>query len=200
MRNNKISEKRNIITAELKVNRNLGYLVAALLIIYIAHHVLFDAETLGHDDRYTIYIFILPTLAGMIFLGIVRRKFLLRKYLHYKDAGGKLLVICFYLLQGLFFSYFSFGQAAHIIWNSANKSISEENPTEIIICDVSEFYTKKSGNVSFIYNDQLETFAVSSKMNRENHNRDPRDYKLEISAKKGIWSYYVVQKWSLKRT
>lgn len=111
----------------------------------------------------------------------------------------KLYVIAFYFLQGILFSYLSFGQIAGVIWNYINKKEAEKNPTEIVICKVTGFYTKKNPDISFTFKNQTEVFNISTEMNRKNYNRNPKDYELEITVQKGIWNYYIVKHWSLKK-
>ena len=74
----------------------------------------------------------------------------------------------------------------------------KKNPTEIVICKVTGFYTKKNPDISFDFKNQTEVFNVSSEMNRENYTRNPKDYQLEITVQKGIWNYYIVKHWKLK--
>ncbi|MFB9107520.1 hypothetical protein [Flavobacterium gyeonganense] len=107
-------------------------------------------------------------------------------------------MIGFYLLQGIFVSYLSFGQIAGVTWNYLNKKEAEKNNIEIISCNVTGFYTKKNPDVSFKFKNRTEVFRVSPETNRQNYNRNPKDYKLEITVQKGIWNYYLVKHWELK--
>ena len=107
-------------------------------------------------------------------------------------------VIGFYLLQGILVSYLSFGQIASVIWNYINKIEAEKNPTEIINCKVTGFYTRKNPSISFDFRNQTESFNVSSETNRKNYERNPKDYKIEMIVRKGIWNYYIVEHSELK--
>ncbi|ENA1795755.1 hypothetical protein ABF176_002608, partial [Flavobacterium psychrophilum] len=111
--------------------------------------VFIESETIGHDEKYEIYIFWLPMIVGIFFFGIYRKDFLIRKYLSFKETYAKIYVIGFYFIQGILVSYLSFGQIASVIWNYINKFEAEKNPTEIITCKVTGFYTKKNPTVSF---------------------------------------------------
>ena len=168
------------------------------MIFCIINLVFIESKTIGHNKRYDIYIFWLPIFIGLIFLGIYRREFLIRKYLSFKEVHLKIYVIGFYLLQGILVSYLSFGQITSVIWNYINKNVAEKNPTEIFICKVTGFYTKKNPDISFKFKNRTEVFGVNNETNRENYNRNPKDYELEITVQKGIWNYYIVKHWKLK--
>jgi hypothetical protein len=92
-------------------------------------------------------------------------------------------------LQGVIIFYLSFGQIAAVMWNFLNIKESERNKTEIINCKVTGFYTRKNPDISFEFKNKTEVFSVSSEMNRENYNRNPKDYQLKIAMQKGIWNY-----------
>ena len=195
----KNTEKRKLKIKEKKTERIHYSLLIFAMIFSVVNLGFIESETIGGDNRYEIYIFLLPTIIGIIFFGIYRKEFLIRKYLSFKEIYAKIYVIGFYLLQGILVSYLSFGQIASVIWNYINKNEAEKNPTEIVICKVKGFYTKKNPDVSFEFKNQIEVFNVSSETNRENYNRNPKDYQLEITIQKGIWNYYLVKHWKLKK-
>jgi hypothetical protein len=196
--NIKRTEKRKLKIKEKKTERIHYSLLILALIFCVVNLAFIESKTIGGDNKFEIYIFLLPTIIGIIFFGIYRKEFLIRKYLSFKETYLKLYVIVFYLLQGILVSYLSFGQIASVIWNYINKYEADKNPTEIVICKVTGFYTKKNPKISFDFNNQTEVFNVSSEMNRENYNRNPKDFELEITIKKGIWNYYIVEHWKLK--
>jgi len=197
-RNQKKTEKRIFKNKEKKIERIHYALLISALIFFILNYSFFENETIGHDIRYNVYIFWLPIIVGLIFFGIYRKDFLIRKYTGFKETYAKIYVIAFYLLQGILFSYLSFGQIAGVMWNYINKNEAEKNPTEIINCKITGFYTRKNPHVSFKFKNRTEVFRVSSEMNRQNYNRNPKDYELEITIQKGIWNYYLVKHWELK--
>lgn len=201
-----LKDKRNVKKAKQKEFKNkekklqqIHYtLLLVAMISFIVNYMFFRNTTVGHDVRYTIYVFLIPLIIGILFFGIYRREFLIKTYLSFKETYAKIYMIVFYLLQGVFVSYLSFGQIAWITWNYLNKKESEKNKTEIISCDVTGFYLKKNPDVSFEFNNRTEVFSVDSEMNHENYNRNPKDYQLEITVQKGIWNYYMVKHWELK--
>ncbi|MFH6991394.1 hypothetical protein [Flavobacterium sp. FlaQc-48] len=198
-RKQKIREKRALKNKEKKKEKIQYYLLISALIFCLINLTFIENKTIGHDKRYQIYIFWLPILIGILFFGIYRRKFLIEKYLSFKEVYVKIYVIGFYLLQGIVVSYLSFGQIAGLTWNYINQKEAAKNPTEIVICKVTRFYTKKNPDISFKFKNRTEVFSVTSQMNRENYNRNPKDYELEIIVQKGIWNYYIVKHWKLKK-
>lgn len=197
-RNVKKLEKRKFRNKEKKIERIHYTLLILAMIFFIVNYMFFEDITIGHDIRYNIYIFCVPLIIGMLFFGIYRKDFLIRTYLSFKETYAKIYVIGFYLLQGIVFSYLSFGQIASVMWNYINRKEAEKNKIEIINCNVTGFYTKKNPDISFKFKNRTEVFRVSSEMNRKNYNRNPKDYQLEITMQKGIWNYYVVKHWKLK--
>ncbi|WKL48966.1 hypothetical protein Q1W71_04085 [Flavobacterium pectinovorum] len=194
----KKKEKRKLKIKEKKTEQIHYSLLIFAMIFCVVNLAFIESKTIGGNNRYEIYIFLLPTIIGILFFGIYRKDFLIRKYLSFKETYAKIYMIGFYLLQGILVSYLSFGQIASVIWNCINRNEAEKNPTEIVICKVTGFYTKKNPDVSFDFKNQTEVFNVSSEMNRENYTRNPKDYEIEIMVQKGIWNYYIVRHWKLK--
>lgn len=197
-RNLKKIERKKFKNKEKKLQQIHYTLLIMAMISFVVYYMFFRNTTIGHDVRYTIYVFLIPLIIGILFFGIYRREFLIKTYLSFKETYAKIYVIVFYLLQGIIVSYLSFGQIAWITWSYINKKEAEKNKTEMISCDVTGFYTKKNPDISFKFKNQTEVFNVTSEMYRENYNRNPKDYKVEITAQKGIWNYYVVKHWELK--
>ncbi|MBE8727636.1 hypothetical protein [Flavobacterium hungaricum] len=192
-------ERKKFNNKEKKREQIHYSLLILSLFFFIFYYVFFEKSTIGHDVRYVIYVFCVSVIIGILFFGIYRRAFLLRAYLSVKDTYARIYVIGFYLLQGVIVSYLSFGQIATVTWNYLNKRAAEKSKIEIISCNVTGFYTKKNPDVSFEFNNRTEVFSVDSEMNRENRNRSPKDYQVEITIQKGIWNYYIVRNWELKR-
>ncbi|MCP2029343.1 putative integral membrane protein [Flavobacterium sp. HSC-32F16] len=183
-----------------KKREQIHYLLVILAMIFcIVNFTFYDDNTIGHDVRYIIYVFCLPLVIGILFFGIYRREFLIKTYLSFKETYAKIYVIGFYLLQGIIVSYLSFGQIANVMWNYINKKEAAKNKIEIINCNVTGFYTKKNPDISFEFKNETEVFEVNSETNRKNYNRNPKDYQLEITVQKGIWNYYIVKHWELKK-
>jgi hypothetical protein len=54
-------------------------ILIGLMIIGVINYCFFDPILIGHDNRYKIYVFLLPTVIGMLSLTFYRKDFLLRK-------------------------------------------------------------------------------------------------------------------------
>ncbi|KQB42344.1 hypothetical protein [Flavobacterium aquidurense] len=191
-------ERRKLKNKEKKINQRHYILLIMAMIFAIINHTFFESATIGHNIRYNIYVFFLPISIGILFFGIYRKDFLIRTYLSFTKTYEKIYVILFYLLQGIIVSYLSFEQIASVTWNYINTREAEKNLVEIINCKVEGFYTRKNPDISFKFQNRTEVFSVSQEMNRQNYNRNPKDYSLEITIQKGIWNYYVVKHWELK--
>lgn len=198
-RNAKKIEKRKLRNKEKKKERVHYFLLILAMLYFIVHYMFFEKNTIGHDVRYSIYVFWIPLITGILFFGIYRRDFLLNTYRSFSETYAKIYVIGFYLLQGIFVSYLSFGQIANTVWNYINKREASRNRTEIVTCNVTRFYAKKNPDISFEFKNGNEIFDVTSEMIRQYRNSDPKDYQLEITVQKGIWNYYVVKHWELKK-
>ncbi|MFD1601467.1 hypothetical protein ACFSJW_15590 [Flavobacterium artemisiae] len=198
-RNVKKIERKKFKNKEKKLQRIHYSLLIMAMISFVVNYMFLRNSTIGHDIRYVIYIFCVPVIIGVLFFGIYRREFLIKTYLSFNKTFEKLYVIGFFLLQGVLISYLSFGQIAWITWSYLNKKESEKNKIEIINCNITGFYLKKNPDISFKFNNRTEVLSVTTEMNRENYNRNRKDYKVEITVQKGIWNYYVVKKWELKK-
>jgi hypothetical protein len=52
-------------------------------------------------------------------------------------------MIVFYFLQGVMFSYLTFGQVARAGWDYLNYRTAMDHPVETMVCDVKRFWSKK---------------------------------------------------------
>lgn len=95
-RNQKITENRKYVNKEKKIERIHYFLLVFALIFCVVNLVFIESETIGHDEKYKIYIFWLPIIVGIFFFGIYRKDFLIRKYLSFKETYAKIYVILFY--------------------------------------------------------------------------------------------------------
>lgn len=195
----KKTEQKKFKKKEKKLEQIHYFLLILAMVFCILNYTFYEDNTIGHDVRYIIYVFCVPLIVGILFFGIYRRDFLIKTYLSVKETYAKIYVVGFYLLQGIIVSYLSFGQIANVMWNYLNKKEAEKNNIELIYCNVTGFYTKKNPDVSFKFKNETEVFSVNSETNRKNYNRNPKDYQLEITVQKGIWNYYIVKHWELKK-
>ena len=191
-------KKRQTVTAEKRAAKLHYRILIGLTIIGILYYLFFEPTTIGHDRRYTFYIFLLPTLSGMVIIGIYRWQFLLHKFSSSKSFLVWAFFIFFYSVQGLLFSYLSFGQVAKISWDTFNERVAKQNPEEIIDCKITKFSFGRRPRIEFLFQDRFSTFRVRYKTIKEYRNENPTEYYLEITARKGAWNYYLVDHWKIK--
>jgi len=133
------SEKRKFITSEKRLEKKHTRILIGLMIFAIGYYYFIEPKTIGHDIRYSIYIFWLPMIFGIVTLAIYRRQFLINKFSTNKGVVLWTFMIFFYLLQGFIFSYLSIGQITKISWDILNEKAIQQNQIETLRCDVTKF-------------------------------------------------------------
>ncbi|RQO67383.1 hypothetical protein DBR43_22870 [Pedobacter sp. KBW06] len=199
MRKVKTYRKAGAITKEKKLERLQYGIVMGLIISFLLYGAFFEAETIGEDQRYHLYIFLLPTLSGMLLLGVYRKEQMLRQYSGLEKVYEKIYALGLYLIQGIVISFLSFGQVSMVIWNYLNIKEAEKNPTEILKGNLTGFSSGKRTAVNFKFNDQYEHLKAGRETIRAYHDKKPEDYVIVIEAKKGLWNYYLVESWRIEK-
>lgn len=118
--NMKFGQKRLTVTKEKMLEKVHYRVLIGLILFGVVYYLYWEPTTIEHDSRYTFYIFLLPTLLGLLTLAVYRRKFLINKLAMNKSFKLWTFMIIFYLIQGLLISYLSFGQIAKISWDILN--------------------------------------------------------------------------------
>jgi hypothetical protein len=192
--------KKQSTRQEKSVEKKHYVIIVGLIIFAVAYHYFFQPETIGYDIRYSIYVFWFPTIIGLLALGIYRKQFLRNRFAANKGLVLWTFMIFFYLAQGLVLSYLSFGQIAKISWDYANYQYASQNLIQDINCDVTEFRTKrKPYSFDFEFNGKRESFNVRYQDIKSYRDKRPEDFALNIKARKGIWNYYLIERWTIKR-
>lgn len=203
MRSKKYSEKRQFIRTEKRLEKKHYRILIGLAIFGAGYYYLIEPETIGHDSRYNMYIFWLPTMIGVLVLAMHRRRFLTTQFSINKGAVLWTAMILLYLAEGFMVSYLSFGQVAKISWDILNERVCRENKTETLTFDVTEFsrgsYRRGSPSINFRYNGKLERINVPYSTIKVYKNEDPKDYELMLEVNKGIWNFYKLKSWELTR-
>lgn len=200
MEKTKLQHKKQFIQTEEKLEKTHYRIIIGLMIFAVTYYFFIEPKTIGKDVRYSIYIFWLPTITGMFALGTYRRQFLIKQFRTNTGIALRSFMIFFYLLQGLIFSYLSFGQVAKMSWDYANYVTAKQKSSEVLNCEVLGIWvTKKSNRLGFTLNNIRETFNVSYQFIKDYKDENPKDYKVVINARRGIWNYYVVDSWEMKR-
>lgn len=199
MRSKKYSEKRQFIRTEKRLEKKHYRVLIGLMIFGAGYYYLIEPETIGHDTRYNMYIFWLPTIIGVLALAIYRRRFLTTQFSINKGAVLWTAMILLYLVEGFIVSYLSFGQVAKISWDILNERVCRESKTETFTFDVAEFRRRRPRSIDFRFNGKLEHIHLSRSTLREYVNEDPKDYELTLEVNKGIWNFYKLKSWELTR-
>jgi hypothetical protein len=195
----KFQHKKQFIQNEKKLEKKHYGIIIGLIIFTVVYHYFIEPKTIGEDIRYSIYIFWIPTIIGMLTLGIYRRQFLLNRFATNKGFVLWSFMTFLYLLQGFLFSFISFGQIAKMSWDYANFKKAKQNVSETLHCEVIEVWTTKQSNyLSFTFDNRRETFNVSNQFIKDYQVKKNKNYKLEINARKGIWNYYLVDNWEIE--
>lgn len=173
----------------------------AAFVISCAYFLWVQPNVIGEDIRYDIFIFWVPTIAGMIALGWYRREFLITQIVTSKSAFPKIFFIVFYLIQGLFISIVSVRQVAKMSWDLVHVIEANQAPQETLEYTVINFYRSGRGvswaHVDFDMDGHHESFSVTDGFVRKYLDEKPHDYKVHIEAQQGLWGMYRVNSWEV---
>lgn len=197
MRQPKFKQRKQFSLTDKKLEKKHYRIIIGLMIFGVAYFLFFDTKTIGHDIRYSLYIFWLPTIIGMLTLGIYRKKFLINRFANNSGIAMYTFMTLFYLFQGLLFSYLSFGQVAKMSWDYCNYKTVEQNSEEIIVCPITRFWLHKEPCIDFKFKNRHESFKVSYSTIKDFKDKNEQEYALRINATKGIWNYYTVNSWKI---
>ena len=190
--------KKKFVQIEKKREKLHFRIIIGLAIIGVIYYYFIEPKTIGHDKRYTIYIFTLPTIIGMLILGFYRKQFLITIFKTNRGFTLWTFMTFFYLLQGIIFSYLSFGQVAKISWDFFNSKVVEQNSEEIFDCKITRFWNGKSPSIDFKFKGSHESIKVNYSIIKEYKDKNEDDYTLNIQATRGLWNYYKLNEWNIK--
>lgn len=198
MKNTKHLDKRKYILKENKLKKKYYLIIIVFAVLGIFNHYFIEPEIIGKDYKYWTYVILLPTILGVFILGIYRKQFLINKFSINKGFVLRIFIVFFYLIQGIFFSFLSFGQVANISWNYYNNEITKQNPKEIINCQIIKFWkSKRRTKIFFKFNDKTEKILINRSTIREFENKNVNKYYLKIYVTKGLWNCYKVNDWDI---
>lgn len=199
MKQAKYITQKKFIQKEEKLKKTHYLLLIGLMIFGVTYYYFIEPKTIGHDSRYFIYIFLLPTISGMLILGLYRWRFLINRFATNKGIVFWIFMTFSYLIQGFIFSYLSFGQVAKVSWDYFNNEVVKQNTNEILNCEITRFWTRKPQSIDFKFNNRHEKLNVNYATIKKYKRKNAKDYYLEINATKGLWNYYKVNEWAIKR-
>lgn len=182
-----------------KLDKRHYRIIIGLMVFAVAYHYFIEPKTIGYDIRYSVFIFWMPITVGIIVLGIYRTQFLINSFKTNKGFFLSFFMVSFYLLQGLIFSYLSFGQVAKISWDYYNYRATQKELEETLYCQITKFWTDRKPSIYFEFDDRTENIRVSYSEVKNYEDEDENDYLLKLKAKKGIWGYYTVKEWYVER-
>lgn len=178
------------------------------IIAFPINHIFFTDNVIGDDTNYTLFVFLLPTVVGF-FLSmkyfvfneiwanvhpkIVEEKNILKRI-------GFFLVITF---CNFLYAYFIFGIPAHIIWTNLNREVSKQSPIEYHTFDVEKFHKRSgrgSSNAVYVeFQNGSDKIIVSREFVEQFLSENPKDYKINVSLRKGLWNEYVVENYDVEK-
>ena len=177
---------------------NLHYRIFVLFaVLTILYYIFFEPETVGHDSRYTIFVFWLPTVFGVLILAWYRRKTLLQDFSLRGKWWEKIILFLFQSAIGFLFSFISFGLVARVVFDRLNLAETKHHRPRQVVCPIEDLRTRRGSSIYFRFNNRMESFRVSYKSIKEYKDIDPADLKLSLRVRKGIWDYYVVEGWEI---
>ena len=198
MRYKKHNTKNQFVLKEKKLEKKHYRIIIFLLIFGVIYYYFIQPKTIGHDIRYSIYIFWLPTIIGIIALGFYRRQFLINLFATNKGIILRSFLVVFYLSQGLFISYLSFGQIAKVSWDYHNFTTVKKHTENTFECPITKFWFGKNPCIYFTFNGRQESIKMNY-ISIKDYTQKENDYKLTIKATKGVWSFYTLNNWTIER-
>jgi len=191
-------EKQRRRQSELLFNQKYTRWFVGLLLFALVYRFLIEPLTIGRDGRYTYYIILLPVVTGLLAIGFYRRQFLLKMFLTDSSFVFRVLIICFYFIQGTILSYITFGQFTKMTWDLLNYRISIQNNPEEFKCDVTGFVLSKGPDaINFKFQGHHEHFYVRYRTITNYVDMDPAALELDIKGQKGLWNCYLVKSWRI---
>jgi len=191
-RSKTFQEKKHFKSREKTFAKHHYRILIGLLIFSIVYHWIFDKFTIGSDFRYSLYVFWIPTVTGLVIFAFYRRGFLMTQFSVNRGIILWGFMIVFYIAQGILFSYLSFGQVAKIAWNIANDRAAAKANTRIIHCPITRFWIGRKCTVDIEFNGRSERLPTSFSFIHQYEDADPENYDAVVTVRRGLWDHYVI--------
>ncbi|HXC06779.1 MAG TPA: hypothetical protein VNZ86_18605 [Bacteroidia bacterium] len=199
MQETSFHQKRDHLRSEKKLDKKHYVFLLVLLGLNFLFYTFMNPLTIGHDERYTLYIIALPLVLGIVSLAWYRREFIRIRIGTAQTAMLKILTLGFYLLEGIFFSALTFVLIAHASWSYINKTAASGNPTEVIRCKIDKFTTGRYPSIDFKFHDRYERIRTNYATVKEYKSETEKvDYDIVLTVQKGIWNYYLLKDWEIE--
>ena len=177
-----------------------------ILVLGVIYYLFFESLSFGEDYRYTLYVFWLPTILGFIFS--VKYSFIAQYWRSLlidlkkeKYFVMKIFYPLFLVAMTFMYSVIMFWMPSNIIWDGVNKIESITNKIEVYNLPVDEFHEgygrRDRDKICFRFKNQPESIPVSSEFIKSYSEKNPKNYRLKLEVRKGIWSYYVYESFEI---
>ncbi len=117
------------------------WIIASLVVSVVQHWSSLDL--IGEGAQYQLWVTWVPLLTGVMVLGILRWDYLTLRAADMEGFGWKLILWGFMLIQGLMFSYTSFGLLARTTADLLNRSATRDEAIRIERYPVREAYMRR---------------------------------------------------------
>ncbi|WP_120274789.1 hypothetical protein [Mangrovibacterium diazotrophicum] len=198
--NQTISKQRKPAGTSKSEKLTISILIG-LVIIWVLYRKFLEPETIGGDSRFYIFVFLIPTLLGIIILGFIRIRFLREKWNESKSLIAKIPLVLLYIVQGFLFSYLSIGLTSMGIWDYLNQRNASQSVSETVDCQIIKINSGTSRtppNINFEFMGKEERINIDAGVYGQYFETNPNTIELQLTIKKGIWDYYIIERWKIK--
>lgn len=193
------------LTRKKKIEERNYRIFIGFAIANVIYWRFFEPLIFGQDMRYTIFVFWIPMVLGVITCSILNVfEFSWRELFSDLKKEKNILWILFYpiffLLMHMVFSFMIFGFTSRVIWDTINTAESKNNTIEVFHLPIEQFSKggrKSNPKIYFRFNNNLESIPVEKETIKPYLNANPNDYTIILEVRKGIWNHYVYESWDL---
>lgn len=201
-KNKKIAYKIETFNIKKIILNNFNLKVIIIIIYFTFCVNLFKEQFIGEDIKHTIFIFIIPTIIGIVFIGYLFRKTLREYFVDEANFFERGLSTLFILIGLSMYSVLTFYTGVDCIWKYWIINSSKFNKIESFECEINEFRKGSSSlkssskpRIDFIFKMKRESIKVRGSQINPYIDKNPNDYKLIITARKTAWDYYILENW-----
>ncbi|SHJ13814.1 hypothetical protein [Flavobacterium terrae] len=199
-------KKKSSSASKRKKKEEFEYRIFLGFIFFnLIYFLFFEIKLIGTDIRYHIFILGIPIILGFIFstkyniFGVSWKEM----FLEIKKRNNffrSIYNLVLFFLGNIVFSCLTFGFLATIFWDSINVYQSSKNRIETYYLPVEEFHLKKgkgSNKIYFRFKNNLESIKVDYQTIKPYLDQQPKDYKIVLVVREGIWNHYALESWDL---
>lgn len=170
------------------------------LILFAFYDYYFGYNKIGTDYRYQLFINILPSLSGTLFI-IYRSRKIIKSGIKAKNALFlKVISIFSHFITALLLSFCTLGLVTKISWDYFNRKEARQSQIEHITCKITKVIIgvgKHGPEIEFLHNGRTEKLPI----NYDSYSECSQfESEVQLDIRKGIWGSYVVEYYQLKQT